>query len=254
MRTPLSAILGFAQLMESGCPSPTASQKRSIERILQAGWHLEKLISMTRDLALIESGTLSLSLEPVPLAAIMLDVSAMIESQAQMRGVRVAFPSCTAPCWVSADRIRLQEVLGRLLAAAIEYCERDAVIVVDCETDSPEWIRIGIKDGGAGSWMERLTRCLQPLDALEQDATATDGTGIGLLLARRLIEWMGGAIGSQSQEGSSHLICIDLRRVIVPTAADRAATDPAFGDAADAVGVRPQNTVYPPDNHVHQHQ
>ncbi len=92
LRTPLSAILGFAQLMESGSPLPTLSQKRSIDQILQAGWYLLELINEILDLALIESGKLSLSLEPISLAEVMHECQAMIEPQAQKRGIRVTFP------------------------------------------------------------------------------------------------------------------------------------------------------------------
>ncbi len=92
LRTPLSAILGFAQLIESGTPHPTPSQKRSIDQILKAGWYLLDLINEVLDLALIESGTLSLSPEPVSLGDVMLECQAMIEPQAQQRGIGVAFP------------------------------------------------------------------------------------------------------------------------------------------------------------------
>lgn len=204
MRTPLSAILGFAQLMQSGRPSLTDSQRKSITRILQAGWYLEKLIRVTRDLALIASGTLSLSLESVTLATVMLDCQAMMESQAQVRGVRLSVSRCDTPCAVSADRNRLREVLEYLLSAAIEYSEMHGEIVVDCETHNSEWVRIKIRDAGAGSSVERLTRSFQ--------LCAMDGAGIGLQLARRLVELMGGAIGAQSHPGTRNTLCIDLKR------------------------------------------
>ena len=83
LRTPLNAILGFAQLMESGSPAPTPPQKRNIDQILKAGWYLLELINEILDLALIESGKVTLSLEPVSLAEVMLECRAMIEPQAQ---------------------------------------------------------------------------------------------------------------------------------------------------------------------------
>src|SRR6202790_2552011 len=92
LRTPLSAILGFAQLIESGSPPPTTTQKRSIDQILKAGWYLLELINEILDLALIESGKLSLSLEPILLAEVMLECQDMIEPQAQKRGINVTFP------------------------------------------------------------------------------------------------------------------------------------------------------------------
>jgi signal transduction histidine kinase len=249
MRTPLSAILGYAQLMESGSPSPTVSQKRSIARILQAGWYLEKLMNMTRDLALIESGTLSLSLEPVPLAAVMLDLEAMIESQAQVRRVHVTFPLFEVPCTVSADRIRLQEVLGNLLSAAIENSEVDGTVIVICETRGPEWIRIGINDG---TFPERRTKSFRPFDGLDQKTRAVDGTGIGLLLAKRLVGLMGGAIAGGSVDDARKVFSFELKRTLVPIETDCTSTHSAFGETGVPTGGRPHGTVHSSDNHAHQ--
>ena len=121
LRTPLSAILGFAQLLESGSPSPTPSQKRSVGQILQAGWYLLELINEILDLALIESGKLSLSMEPVSLGEVMHECQAMIEPQAQKRGISVGFPQFEIPCFVKADRTRVKQVLINLLSNAIKY-------------------------------------------------------------------------------------------------------------------------------------
>ena len=233
MRTPLSAILGFAQLIDSGRPSPSASQKRSIDRILEAGWYLDKLINMTRDLALIESGTLPLSLEAIPLASVVLDCQTLMESQAQGRGVRLTFLPCETACAVSADRVRLQQVLGYWLSAAIEYSEVDEAVVVDCDTRSAEWIRIGIRDGGGGSSRERPAQHCRPVDSLEKRAIGMDGVGIGLLLAERLVELMGGAIDAQSTEGTRNVFSFSLKRMLLPLAASR--TNAAATPAAKAI-------------------
>src|SRR6185369_16785639 len=92
LRSPLNAILGFAQLLESGSPLPTASQKGSIDQILKAGWYLLELINEILDLALIESGRLSLSLEPMSVVEVMHECQAMIEPQAKKSGIRMSFP------------------------------------------------------------------------------------------------------------------------------------------------------------------
>jgi signal transduction histidine kinase len=92
LRTPLNAILGFAQLMGTGTPSPTPAQKRNLDQILKAGWYLLELINEILDLALIESGKLTLSREPVSLNEIMLECRTMIEPQAQKRGIGMTFP------------------------------------------------------------------------------------------------------------------------------------------------------------------
>jgi len=218
MRTPLSAILGFAQLMECSTPSPTVSQRKGIDVILQAGWQLEKLIDMTRDLALIESGALSLSLHSISLEAVMLDCRTMVESQAQIRGIRMNFPVFAAPCFVFADRNRLQQVLGNVLAAAIEHSEDEGALVVDCETHNAEWLRIAITDVADGPLADRPTRFSQMVDGLRQRTADAAGTHIGLLLARRLVELMGGEFALGCPPGPSKSFSLHLR--LMPTQVD----------------------------------
>ena len=121
LRSPLNAILGFAQLMESDSPPPTPAQKESIAQILQAGWHLLKLIDEILDLAKVESRQVPLSREPVSLAEVMLECQGMIEPQAQQRGIRLIFPRFDVPCFVLADRTRVKQVLINLLSNAIKY-------------------------------------------------------------------------------------------------------------------------------------
>ena len=137
LRTPLNAILGFAQLMESGSPPPTPSQKRSIDQILQAGWYLLELINEILDLALIESGKLSLSLEPISLAEVMRECQAMMEPQAQKRGISMTFPRFEMPYFVKADRTRVKQVLINLLSNAIKYNKAGGTVAVDCIASAP---------------------------------------------------------------------------------------------------------------------
>jgi PAS domain S-box-containing protein len=210
LRTPLSAILGFAQLMESGSPSPTASQKRSIDQILQAGWYLLELINEILDLALIESGKLSLSLEPISLAEVMHECQDMIEPQAQKRGVSVAFPQFDIPYFVQADRTRVKQVFINLLSNAIKYNRVGGTVVVDHITSVPGRIRICVKDSGEGLTADKLTQLFQPFNRLGQEASGEEGTGIGLVTTKRLIELMGGAIGAESTVGTGSVFWIEL--------------------------------------------
>src|ERR1700730_15335676 len=128
LRTPLSAILRVDQLMEPASPPPTASQKRSIDQILQAGWYLLELINEILDLALIESGKLSISREPVSLDNVMLECQSLIESQAKGRGIHMSFPFFDRPCVVNADRIRVKQILVNLLSNAIKYNQADGSV------------------------------------------------------------------------------------------------------------------------------
>jgi signal transduction histidine kinase/AmiR/NasT family two-component response regulator len=210
LRTPLSAILGFAQLMETGSPLPTTSQKRSIDQILQAGWYLLELINEILDLALIESGKLSLSLEPSALAEVLRECEAMIEPQARKRGIRFTFPRLENPCFVKADRTRLKQVLINLLSNAIKYNRIGGTVVVDCVESAAGRIRISVTDTGVGLSPENMVQLFQPFNRLGQEANGEEGTGIGLVVCKRLIDLMGGEIGAESSVGKGSVFWIDI--------------------------------------------
>jgi PAS domain S-box-containing protein len=210
LRTPLSAILGFAQLIESGKPAPTISQKRSVDQILQAGWYLLELINEILDLALIESGKLSLSLEPISLNEVMLECQEMIEPQAKKRGISVAFSRFVTPCFVKADRTRMKQVFINLLSNAIKYNTANGAVAVEYMTNVPGRIRVCVKDSGEGLSPEKLAQLFQPFNRLGQQANAEEGTGIGLVMTKRLIEMMGGVIGAESTVGKGSVFWIEI--------------------------------------------
>jgi len=215
LRSPLNAILGFAQLMESGSPLPTPSQKASIDQILQGGWYLLELINEILDLALIESGKLSLSLEPMSLSEVLLDCQAMIEPQAQKSGIRMGFPRGDAPYFVKADRTRVKQVLINLLSNAIKYNRAGGTVDVTC-ANSAKRIRISVQDTGEGLSPEKLAQLFQPFNRLGQEASAEEGTGIGLVVSKRLVELMGGEIGAVSTVGVGSVFWVELNLAAAP--------------------------------------
>src|SRR5437660_10343980 len=182
LRSPLNAILGFAQLMESDSTPATQSQKASIGEILRAGWYLLELINEILDLAQIESGKLSLSLEPTSLAEVILECQAIIEPQAQGRGIRMTFPQFDRPWFIAADRTRLKQVLINLMSNAVKYNQAGGTVVVDCVGSTGERTRINVRDTGAGLPPEKLAQLFQPSNRLGQERGAEQGTGIGLVM------------------------------------------------------------------------
>jgi PAS domain S-box-containing protein len=210
LRTPLSAILGFAQLIESGAPPPTPTQKRSVDQILLAGWYLLNLINEILDLALIESGKLSLSPEPVSLAAVMHECEDMIEPQVQKRGVTMVFPARELPYFIKADRTRIKQILINLLSNAIKYNRRGGKVVVECIEVSEGRIRICVEDTGQGLNREQIAQLFQPFNRLGQEAHAEEGTGIGLVMTKRLVELMGGVIGVESTVGEGSIFWVEM--------------------------------------------
>ncbi|MDO8206313.1 MAG: PAS domain S-box protein [Gallionella sp.] len=221
LRSPLNAILGFAQLMESDSSPPTSSQKESIGQILQAGWHLLKLINEILDLAKVESRQILLSQEPVSLDKVMLECQAMIEPQAQQYDVKLDFPQSGIPYFVRADRTRLKQVLINLLSNAIKYNVKQGTVEVSCSETTPGRIRTRVKDSGAGLLPEQLAQLFQPFNRLGQEAGEREGTGIGLVVAKRLVELMGGVIGVESTVGVGSVFWFELDAAQEPVLAGK---------------------------------
>ena len=210
LRTPLNAILGFAQLIDGGEPPPTAPQKRSLDEILKAGWYLLDLINEILDLTLIESGKLSLSIEPISLTDVLLESQAMIAPQAQQRGIEVIFPPQTVPYQIHADRTRVKQVLINLLSNAVKYNRSGGTVTVDCRNSGLERVRISITDTGDGLTSVQMGQLFQPFNRLGQGARGGEGTGIGLVVCKRLVELMGGVIGVRSAVGRGSVFWVEL--------------------------------------------
>jgi PAS domain S-box-containing protein len=216
LRSPLNAILGFGQLLESGTPLPTLAQKESIDQILQAGWYLLELINEILDLSLIESGKLSLSTEFMSLTEVLNDCQAMIEPQAQKSGIRMRFPKSESPYFVKADRTRVKQVLINLLSNAIKYNRVGGSVDVVCEASTAGRIRVSFHDTGQGLSAENLTQLFQPFNRLGQESGAEEGTGIGLVVSKRLVELMEGSIGAESTVGVGSVFWIELHATTAP--------------------------------------
>jgi PAS domain S-box-containing protein len=227
LRSPLNAILGFAQLMESGLPLPTPAQAGSIEQILKAGWYLLELINEILDLALIESGRLSMSMEPVSLPEVLLDCQTMIEPQAHKKGILMRFPHFNAPCFVDADRTRLKQVMVNLLTNAIKYNRTNGSVDVTFRAATPESLHISVRDTGEGLTDLQLAQLFQPFNRLGQEDSSEEGTGIDLVVSKRLVELMGGTIGAQSTAGVGSEFWIELNLAEPPAH--------ALDDEVDAV-------------------
>ena len=210
LRSPLNSILGFAQLIDSGSPPPSPRHKASVDQILQAGWHLLELINENLDLSLIESGKLSLAAQRLSLAEVLDDCRAMIEPQARERAIRLSLPALHLPCFVHADPTRTKQVFLNLLSNAVKYNRPGGEVDVTFSALDAQHTRISFRDTGAGLSASQLAELFEPFNRLGQETGAIEGTGIGLVVCKRLVEMMGGAIGARSVVGEGSLFWIDL--------------------------------------------
>ena len=224
LRTPLSAILGFAQLMGSATPAPTDLQQRSLDQILKAGWYLLELINEILDLAQIESGKMLLSLEPISLADVVGECRPLIETAAQTRNIRITFPAFDVPCFVRGDRTRLKQVLINLLSNAVKYNKVRGSVDVACAESTPGRMRISVSDTGEGLSPDKLTELFQPFNRLGKETGIDEGTGIGLMVSKRLVELMQGTIGVESRVGVGSVFWIELEQAAEPQRVASSAT------------------------------
>jgi signal transduction histidine kinase len=216
LRSPLNAILGFAQLMESDSPASTQAHKDSISHILHAGWHLLKLINEILDLAKIEQRQISLTEESVSLDEIFTECQSIIGQLAIQRKITLIFPKFSTPHFVRSDRTRLKQIFINLLSNAIKYNKKFGAVEVTCVMISSTRIRISITDTGNGLNQDQLSQLFQPFNRLGQESATEEGTGIGLVVTKRLVELMGGQIDVESTVGKGSVFWFELDLITPP--------------------------------------
>lgn len=248
LRTPLNAILGFAQILAADNMPTTPEQKKEFAgHILKSGRHLLTLINEILDLAKVEAGALTLSMEPVGLAEVLAECRSMIEPLAAARGIRVQFPE-NAAALVQADRTRLKQVLLNLLSNAVKYNREGGTVSVECAAHAPHRLRLSVVDTGMGLRPEQVAALFQPFNRLGQENGTQEGTGIGLVFTKRLVELMKGEIGAASTPGVGSTFWIELSAA-APLAQLAAPARQDAGQAAAAPdSAAPRLILYIEDN------
>lgn len=222
LRTPLNAVLGFAQLLGPRLGSQDVQdQKRYVEHIEQAGWHLLTMIDDVLELARIDAGQLEIRRDPVPLGAL---VDAAVESLrplAQQGGVGLAPVQVPSHAIVQADPARLRQVLVNLLNNAVKYNRRGGTVSVTAAREGPSWV-LRVADTGIGIPPEQLPHLFVPFNRVGRSAGMppgmVPGIGVGLVLVRALLEAMGGSILVDSAEGRGTVFTVALPAGAAPTA------------------------------------
>ena len=210
LRTPLNAILGFSQLMEIDS-NLSEKHKEYIHEILKAGQHLLQLINEVLDLSKIETGKLSLSIEPVELSSILEECIHLLSPLAKFRKIAMVYHE-TPNVVVYADRTRLKQAILNLLSNAVKYNNEKGEVLVEVIAIDSTIYRIKISDTGPGIPAEHLNELFLPFNRLGAESSGIEGTGIGLTITKKIVDLMGGKLGVSSVINVGSQFWIDLHR------------------------------------------
>ena len=253
IRTPLNAITGFAQLLRLQMKaSPAESTQLSyVEQILHAGRHLSGLVNDVLDLQQVEAGVLSLRPEALQLDEEVVQCLSMLLPLAEQR--EIAMSSHLPPgLSVIADRQRLRQVLVNIGSNAIKYNQHGGFVRVEARVLPNSVVELAIADTGAGMTPEQLTRLFQPFERLGRETSHVEGTGLGLIITRSLIESMGGRMDIDSRPGSGTRVCILLPQA--PSATQAPDSPPLPPDALRHLSASTNEPHVPSTDPAPEHQ
>jgi PAS domain S-box-containing protein len=214
LRTPMNSILGFAQLLEMGQLDNT--QERSVGHILQSGKHLLNLINEVLEISRIESGQMSLSMEPVSLNSVIHEIIESLTPLAATRGITIHSNFLLGDMsYVMADRQRLKQIIMNLLSNGLKYNRPDGMIDVEVlhgenELNGKKSIRIAVRDQGYGISPENMEKVFLPFERIGAENTEIEGTGLGLAVVKQLTELMNGRLGLESKLGTGSTFWVEF--------------------------------------------
>jgi PAS domain S-box-containing protein len=216
LRTPLNAVLGFAQLMQVDLERTTFEQQRGrLRQIESAGWHLLEMINDVLDLSRIETDKIDLHIEPLAPRGLIDTCLAMVQTVSTRRRITLRVEDRSGGAWVQADAMRLRQVLTNLLSNAVKYNVDGGRVEVAVDAGDAG-VTLAVSNTGAGISAEHMQHLFEPFNRLGATRSGIEGTGIGLVITKRLVELMGGRIDVTSTVGAGAVFSVTLPRGAAP--------------------------------------
>ncbi|RTL35427.1 MAG: response regulator [Burkholderiales bacterium] len=214
LRTPLNAIIGFSHLLDADPALADSQAHQRLGIIHTAGQQLLTLIDEVLDISRIESGRLQLDLAPVALGGLVEQVCQSLEPARLARGLTLTLPAAPSPA-VQADEARLRQVLNNLVSNAIKYTREAGWVAVDV-TASATHAQVRVRDNGPGLSPTQQQQLFQPFNRLGAERSRVQGTGLGLVITRHLVESMGGTLSVESAPGEGCCFSVELPLASTP--------------------------------------
>lgn len=229
LRTPLNVIIGFSELLEQGDGGTlSVKQGEHVDNILTSARHLLAVISDILDVSKVEAGRMSLSLEPTSIQKIAEQLRSSLMPILMQRELELELEIPAELPLIQADPLRLRQILYNLLSNALKFTEPSGTIRLQASTTADS-MRLAVTDTGVGIRAENLARLFQEFEQIEpSERSKAEGSGLGLVLTRRLVELHGGTVSVQSEwgSGSTFTVTLPLRSVAERVAARPAAPAP----------------------------
>ncbi|MEH0165316.1 CHASE domain-containing protein [Roseateles microcysteis] len=228
LRTPLNAMLGFTQLLEMDREQPLSPRQHGWStQIQQAGWHLLEMIDDTLDLSRIESGALRLDPAAQDLNRLLDEAVAMVEGNAAQRHLTLDRQLAEDARHVHGDATRIKQILINLLSNAVKYNVEGGRIEIRSELQAGGRVSLSVTDSGIGLTPEQAASLFQPFNRLGREHSSVSGTGIGLVICKRLAEAMRGELEATSRAGLGSRFTLSLPVASAAVAAPTSALDHA---------------------------